>query len=175
MGHIRDNSGADHGGPGPARYSDLPFPPYRYVPGTDTPHPTRDPGGHSYGRHPEPLEGFDAADWRRCATYLYGIDLFNHGYWWEAHEALEAVWVAAGRNSPAGQFVQGLILLSVAHLKRHQGFLEVARRMAGDGVGRMSQVGEEFMGVDVEALGRAALESFASDGHDPVRVRLADR
>jgi hypothetical protein len=42
------------------------------------------------------LPAFTPEDWRSCDLYLYGIDLFNHGYWWEAHEALEDVWLAAG-------------------------------------------------------------------------------
>ncbi len=60
---------------------DRPFPPYAYVPG-ETPHPTRDPGGHSYGAEfviPEPP---DPDNWRACRDYLYGIDLFNHGFYW---------------------------------------------------------------------------------------------
>ncbi|MFG0251608.1 MAG: hypothetical protein ACF8NJ_01890, partial [Phycisphaerales bacterium JB038] len=35
----------------PARYTDLPFPPYRYLPGA-YPHPTLDPQGHSYEAEP---------------------------------------------------------------------------------------------------------------------------
>lgn len=62
---------------------DRPFPPYAYVPG-DAPHPTRDPGGHSYGAEFEIPEPPDPEDWRACRDYLYGIDLFNHGFYWEA-------------------------------------------------------------------------------------------
>ena len=58
-------------------------------------------------------------DWQSCELYLYGIDLFNYGYWWEAHEALETVWHAAGQKSTlCGTFIQGLIQLAGAQLKR---------------------------------------------------------
>ncbi len=62
------------------RYSSRPFPSYRFVPG-QAPHPTRDPNGHSYNKQPEELASFDPENWNYCEEYLYGIDLFNHGYW----------------------------------------------------------------------------------------------
>ena len=81
------------------RYTQRPFPSYRYLPyqsGATLPHPHNDPAGHSYHAEEEYLPPFTPEDWRSCELYLYGIDLFNHGYWWEAHEALEDVWLAAG-------------------------------------------------------------------------------
>ena len=153
------------------RYSHRAFPPYAYVPGGAHPHPTRDPDGHSHDREETPIEDFDPDRWLECEPYLFGVDLFNHGYWWEAHEALEAVWIAAGRQSAAGQFVQGLILIAVAQLKRFQGFEDVARRMAEDGTSRMGGVGGQFMGLDVIALRHQVRDAFASGS----RVRLALR
>ena len=113
------------------RYSQRPFPPYRFLPfrsGAPLPHPRNDPAGHSYGQDEECLPGFTPADWSTCEPYLYGIDLFNHGYWWEAHEALETVWLAAGRATRCGRFVQGLIQLAGAQLKRFVGEERGARR-----------------------------------------------
>ena len=71
------------------------FPPYAYIPGR-APHPTRDPKGHNYGAEFETPKPPDPDDWRACRDYLYGIDLFNHGFYWEAHEAWEGLWVACG-------------------------------------------------------------------------------
>ena len=72
------------------------LPPYTFVPGS-WPHPRRDPRGHSFGS-PEPeATPLDPAGWRDSAVYLRGIELFNGGYYWEAHEAFEALWNAAGR------------------------------------------------------------------------------
>ena len=48
------------------------------------PHPTRDPAGHSFGVVAAPCPPPDPVRWLDCRPYLYGIDLFNHGYYWEA-------------------------------------------------------------------------------------------
>jgi uncharacterized protein len=96
--------------PSAAILPDRPFPPYAYAPG-DTPHPTRDPRGHSYAAGFEIPERPDPEEWRACRDYLYGIDLFNHGFYWEAHEVWEGLWVACGRrgpNLPAGVAAAGL-------------------------------------------------------------------
>ncbi|MDX1518761.1 MAG: DUF309 domain-containing protein [Gammaproteobacteria bacterium] len=144
----------------PPRYSDRPFPPYRYVPG-QAPHPTRDPDGHSFNEPVKQPGPFDASQWQNCEEYLYGIDLFNHGYWWEAHEALESVWVAAGRTTETGQFLQGLIQISVAQLKDHQGFSDVCVRMARDGLDKMKWIQGHYLGIDVPRF-REEVESYIS-------------
>ena len=115
------------------RYTKRPFPTYRFVPGK-APHPGRDPDGHSYNKTPAQLGIFKSGDWQACHEYLYGIDLFNHEYWLVANEVLEAVWVAAGRRTETGLFIQGLIQIAVAHLKRLQGFHDTASRMASAGL-----------------------------------------
>lgn len=53
--------------------------------------------------------------------YLYGIDLYNGTYWWEAHEVFEGFWHAYGRSTPAGNFFQALIQCAAANLKRELG------------------------------------------------------
>lgn len=69
-------------------------------------------------------------EWRSCGEYLYGVDLFNRGYYWEAHEAWEAVWAAAGRAGSAADFFKGLIKLAAAGVKWREGNPEGARRHA---------------------------------------------
>jgi|GEM_PF-137930 len=95
------------------------FPPYAYVPG-HRPHPTRSEAGHSFGVAEQTPEPMAPDQWRDCAPYLEGLELFNAGYYWEAHEAWEGLWVAAGRAGAMGEFFQGLIKLSVAGLKVRQ-------------------------------------------------------
>lgn len=75
------------------RYTERPLPAYRHVPGK-TPHPTRDPGGHSFGKPALSLPDLNHEDWRKSEEYLYSIDLFNEEYWWECHEVLEGLWHA---------------------------------------------------------------------------------
>jgi hypothetical protein len=155
----------------PHRYTDRSFPSYRFVPGR-SPHPVRDPEGHSYNKPPLQLASFAAADWQSCDEYLYGIDLFNHGYWWEAHEALEAVWVAAGRQTETGLFVQGLILIAVAHLKMFQGFNDVGRRMAEEGLDKMKHAQGNYLCIDVAALRNAVKSWCSGNGQTPVIIEL---
>ena len=47
------------------------LPAYTYVPGTDTPHPIRDPRGHSHGRKPPPPMGLLAERWADNRTDLW--------------------------------------------------------------------------------------------------------
>ena len=89
------------------------FPPYAYLPGRE-PHPVRDPTGHSYHVEPIPVaaEASLGSD-----VFLWGLDLFNHGYYWEAHEAWEGLWQVADRDGPLRMLFKGLILLSAAGVK----------------------------------------------------------
>lgn len=113
------------------RYCDLSFPHYRFIPG-QFPHPTAHPQGHSYRAPgaPLPLVQFKGPDqWHESIDYLFGCDLYNHAYWWEAHEAWEGLWQLTDKNGPQGQFLQGLIQVSACHLKLHVGHLEGVRRL----------------------------------------------
>ena len=60
--------------------------------------------------------------------YFWGFDLFNHGYYWEAHETWEAVWHACGRRGPSADLVKGLIKLAAAGVKAREGSSEGVRR-----------------------------------------------
>jgi hypothetical protein len=99
---------------------DEPLPPYTYVPGK-TPHPVSDPAGHSFGVAPERPPTPDPERWWECRAYLRGIDLFNHGFYWEAHEAWEGLWHACGRKGTTADFLKGLIHLAAAGVKVRQG------------------------------------------------------
>jgi uncharacterized protein len=119
--------------PSAAILPDRPFPPYAYAPG-DTPHPTRDPRGHSYAAGFEIPERPDPEEWRACRDYLYGIDLFNHGFYWEAHEAWEGLWVACCRCDPTATYLQALVSLAAAVLKARLGSARGVRANAGKAV-----------------------------------------
>ena len=135
-----------------------PFPPYAYIPGR-TSHPTRDPDGHSYGREAEIPEAPDPAEWRACGDYLYGIDLFNHRFYWEAHEVWEGLWVACGRRGPTATYLQALINLAATGFKARWGSARGMRANAGTAVRLFKSVTSDlgshrrrYMGLDVPAL-----------------------
>ena len=139
----------------PARRSTGELPPYRHVPGL-TPHPVRDPAGHSHGAVPRPLDLSSEElleNWSKCEPYLLGIDLFNRAYFWEAHEVWEEAWNAVGHRSMPGRLLQGMIQVSAALLKRH---MEVPRgaegnfRKAGAHLdAAQSSIGPTVLGVDL--------------------------
>jgi len=113
----------------PRYYPERRLPPYSYVPGL-APHPATDPRGHSFGQHEPPTEPLDETSYASNATYLYAIDLFNHGYYWEAHEAWEALWHAAGRSGTTASFLKGLIKLAAAGVKAREGRASGVRQHA---------------------------------------------
>lgn len=145
----------------PGRYTRRPLPPYRHVPGL-TPHPVNHPEGHSAGS-PEPAPPPEAASlpegWRDCEDYLYGVDLFNRHYFWEAHEAWELLWHGARRDTTIpGRFLQGLIQTSAAflqlHLERRRGVAYLLGRSGRhlDRVAAALAPGvTDYMGIDLPA------------------------
>jgi hypothetical protein len=137
----------------PPRYApELPLPPYAYVPGR-FPHPTRDPEGHRYGAKLARPERIDPVRWRECQAYLAGVDLFNHGYYWEAHEAWESAWHACGRKGAVGDFLRGLIKLAAAGCKAREQRPAGVRRLAAGAEAHFAHVAaalapaETFMGL----------------------------
>jgi predicted metal-dependent hydrolase len=128
-----------------------PFPPYAYVPGY-RPHP-RHLRGHTEDPPAAPL---DPAAWRDSLPYLRGIELFEHGYYWEAHEAWEGLWIAAGREGPVAELLRGLILLAAAGVKIRQGRgtgaarLGVRARRCFERV--RQQHGPELAGISLDEL-----------------------
>ena len=96
------------------------LPPYTHVPGI-TPHPIRDPSGHSHGKTIPPCPTPTAADWPRCWPLEEGRKLFEAGYYWEAHETWELAWAAAGRHGPVADLIKGLIKLAAAGVKLYEG------------------------------------------------------
>ena len=154
------------------------FPPYAFLPGRD-PHPTRDPRGHSYG-HPEGPGVYLTADrWRENEDYLFGIDLYNHGYLWEAHEVWEGLWHAAKHDRLQADQLQGLIQCAAASLKIPMGQprgLVSLTRLGTEKLERVAHAtGGEHMGLalfDFVASMRAfaASEPATNDGRPRLTV-----
>jgi uncharacterized protein len=155
------------------RYSLRPFPSYRYVPG-QTQHPRRHPLGHSYG-NPEPSpQPFHPNEWQTSDDYRYGIDLYNFAYWWESHEIFEAFWHAAERGSEQGNFLQGLIQLAAANLKRAMNNEAAAQKLSRAGITRLQRVAVPYMGIDVHLV-LQALSEYLSGTHPHLPLlRLRD-
>jgi len=161
---------------------DVPFPPYTFVPGR-APHPVRDPAGHLFGKQPEPPPPLAPDHWHDSRAYLRGVDLFNHGYYWEAHEVWEGLWNAAGRSGITADFLKGLIKLAAAGVKVRQGqprgvashaagaeslFRDIAQQLGGE---EKSYLGLRLL--DLLDFARQTEERSATlpfEGDDGVRV-----
>jgi uncharacterized protein len=143
---------------------DQPLPPYSFVPGR-FPHPVRDPQGHSFGAAPPPAELLDRDRWQTCRAYLYGVDLFNHGYYWEAHEAWEGLWRACGRTSPTSWFLKGLIKLAAAGVKAREENPRGMQRHARRAAELFRQTARELAAEDIRFMGLRLTEliGFAGD------------
>jgi hypothetical protein len=155
------------------------FPSYAFLPGRD-PHPTGDPEGHSFTGEPEPAADYFAAQrWRENEDYLFGVDLYNHGYLWEAHEAWEGLWHRAKHDAPQAELLQGLIQCAAASLKIAMEQPRGLQRLAEIGTGRLEQVarseGATFMGLTLPGFVlafRAFAASSPESSDERPRLRL---
>jgi hypothetical protein len=152
------------------RYCAAPLPPYRYVPG-ETPHPVHDPRGYAYGAE-ERAVTIDDRRWQECEAYLHAIDLFNLGYYWEAHEGLEAVWRGAGSASEIGVLLQGVIQVAAALLKLGMGEDEGARRLAAKGCKRLRAAEGVWLGVERRQLADDVDACIAGRSSEAPVIRL---
>src|SRR2546428_106230 len=80
----------------------------------------------------------------------HGIDLFNRRRFFESHEALEEIWMAA--RGPERLFLQALIHFAVGfyhHQRRNQAGAE---RQLRKGLRKISGYVPAFLGVETEKL-----------------------
>lgn len=176
-------------GQGYRRYSADALPAYRFLPGL-TPHPLTDSGGHSLGRGHGAVETMPPAEWAGNGPYLFGCDLYNRGYWWEAHEAWEALWqgtrlrIARGEAEPdevrQHRFLQGLIQAANAQLKLALGRVQAVSRLWEKAEAHWQGAGNprHFMGLDLAGWRRESalyLERRLAESplrHDPAGFPL---
>ncbi|MCR9122384.1 MAG: DUF309 domain-containing protein [Phyllobacteriaceae bacterium] len=122
----------------------VPLPPYAHVPGRNA--------RHEEGRWDdvrataEPGMGAEAL--AASPAFIAGMDFFENGFFWEAHEVWEAVWMACPPNSAEHRFVQALIQLANAELKLAMEKPKAATRLC--------------------AIAEALLSEAARGGHDQV-------
>ncbi|UUO09109.1 DUF309 domain-containing protein [Blastopirellula sp. J2-11] len=136
----------------------LQLPPYSYVPGMHV-HPLSHPDGHSYQMHPPKLA--TPVELRTCECFLWGIDLFNTGYYWEAHEAWEAVWQALGRGGEQADAIKGLIKLAAAGVKAREGAPIGVARHAARALELLSAADESILPIHLLAIRQLAADLTA--------------
>lgn len=117
-----------------------PLPPYRYVQGGAHPNPVSGDGGHFQGRAftaPDPLSEMA---WMVNPLWLYGVDLFNHRFFWEAHEVWEPLWRGLDKAEPPGMYIQGLMQVAGGVLKAHAKDLDGVLAFWGQADTRLAQI-----------------------------------
>jgi hypothetical protein len=121
------------------------FPPSAYVPGRNL-RPPRAAVSPA-------LTAVDERSWTVDTEYLWGVDLYNHGYFWEAHEAWEGLWRMPQRAARQRAFLQALIQLAAACLKRALGDAAACDRLATRGLARLESIATDdhgrYMGLAV--------------------------
>lgn len=113
-------------------------------------------------------------DWRECREYLYGVDLFNAGFYWEAHESWESAWKILGRTSRAGHFLQGLIQVAAAFIKRREENPRGVENLMKRAERNLDEVGPEtYMGIDLPAWREGVVRSLSGAASEDPRIVLA--
>jgi hypothetical protein len=119
------------------------LPAYAFVPGR-FPHPFADPLGHRFGLDLPEAQVPDPKRWVDSLHYLLGVDLFNHGYYWEAHEAWESLWHVCGRYGAMATFFKALIQWAVVGVK--------AREQCPEGAFKHARRAKELFEESAQAL-----------------------
>ncbi len=128
------------------RYTNYKLPTIAYVPGQTT-RPTEEPLC-AERITPENLSKVAPAD---NPFFLFGVDLFNHHYFWEAHEAWETIWHLED-NPELRNLLQGAIQVSGGFLKIIQGNEKGARILWKKAHGRLSRELLKETNVNIEEI-----------------------
>lgn len=90
------------------------------------------------------------------AAFLHGLAYLEQGFFWEAHEVLEPVWMALPEGSGARACVQGLIQLANAHLKARMEKPNAVRRLCAMARAHLEEArsleGDSVLGVDLARM-----------------------
>lgn len=136
-----------------------PLPSHAHVPGANQRHPDGAFDALRATARPGMTEGELAAS----PAFRAGLAFLHAGYFWEAHEVLEPVWMALPPNHPARSMVQGLIQIANARLKDRMGRPRAAARLRVLAAGHLAEAGRE---PGARVLGLPVAEVAGWVGHD---------
>lgn len=134
------------------------FPDYAYVPGRTPRHPE----GWFDALRQTVRPGASVEELTGSPAWAAGLAYLEDGFFWEAHEVLEPIWMALPAGSREREMVQALIQLANACLKREMGRPRAVLRLCGMVARHLDRVGEgQVMGQAPEELREAirALEN----------------
>ena len=96
---------------------------------------------------PTPADSYDD-------RYLEFVDLWNRREFYDAHEALEDLWL--DDDGPDRRFHQGLIHLAAAYLHLWRGNVPGARARLASGAAHLHPYGDIHRGLDLAVFHRVA-------------------
>lgn len=125
-------------------------PTHAYIPGRTPRHP--DGAFDTLRDTARPGDGAETL--ARSPAFVAGLHYLDTGYFWEAHDVLEPVWMALPDDSAERRFVQALIQLANGRLKLVMDRPRAALRLAALAHGLMADsLGRDrVMGVDPEQV-----------------------
>jgi uncharacterized protein len=86
-----------------------------------------------------------------------GVDLYNAGHYWNAHEAWEEVWLEAEHGMRA--FYQGLIQVTAAFVHVTRNEYPGSIRLLQSGIAKLEGYPASFMGIELSPLIEGARRS----------------
>jgi predicted metal-dependent hydrolase len=87
-----------------------------------------------------------------------GLELFNAGRFWEAHEAWEAAWLV--EDGDVRQMLQGLIQVAAGYFKALvQRRPRAAAKLLASGLAKLDPIPDSLAGLRLEPLRRAVANS----------------
>src|SRR3954452_25431543 len=124
--------------PSPAT-NNLPLPQWAYVPGEMA----EDDADHDTLWKAKRLVPSRFRDYvpARHPALRYGMTLNDHGYFWEAQEVLEAVWVAAPQGGRERILLRACIQIANANLKLRMDRPHAASRLFGEALVELDELG----------------------------------
>lgn len=103
------------------------LPPHAYVPGKTKRHPD----GWFDAIRDTARAGMSSSELAESAAFRTGLVYLDAGYFWEAHEVLEPVWMVLPEGCEERRLLQALIQFSNANLKLEMGRPKAALRLCG--------------------------------------------
>lgn len=102
-------------------------------------------------------------------AFVRGVELYEQGRFWDAHEAWEHLWREVARDSGDAALLQGLIQCAAACLKVEQGKRDSAERLTARALGHLGRAidGEaDTRGLDLPAFASAFADWMATSPRD---------